>query len=319
MTSHRIGPWASAMIASPIIEQARAVPIETEITRRGIRLRGKVERSGPCPVCGGRDRFAINIRKQSWNCRGCQRGGGVIDLVQHLDGLSFPEAVALLTRDTVSRPQVKPQPVVDRNADDESAIREALIIWREALNPRGTLVETYLARRGLTLPEEAADVAIRFHESCRFGPDFLPAMIALVRDVKTNRPKAIHRTALTPDGRRTARRGLGPVGGGAVKLTPDEDVTLCLGIGEGVETTLAMRSIPEFGASPIWSLLSSGQIAQFPVLPGIEALWIAVDHDDAGERAANECGDLWRAEGREVFFVRPNAAGDDLNDIGVRS
>ena len=47
---------------------------------RGIKLRGKVERVGPCPNCGGHDRFAINIRKQVWNCRGCHKGGDRIAL-----------------------------------------------------------------------------------------------------------------------------------------------------------------------------------------------------------------------------------------------
>ena len=60
------------------LEEARAVRIEDEVARRGIKLRGGNERSGPCPACGGDDRFAINIKKQLWNCRGCQHGGDVI-------------------------------------------------------------------------------------------------------------------------------------------------------------------------------------------------------------------------------------------------
>jgi phage/plasmid primase-like uncharacterized protein len=61
------------------IAQARAVRIEQEIARRGIKLNGRgPERCGPCPKCGGTDRFAINTNKQIWNCRGCQRGGDVI-------------------------------------------------------------------------------------------------------------------------------------------------------------------------------------------------------------------------------------------------
>ena len=72
--------------------EARSVRIEDEIARRGIRLQGRgSERVGPCPDCGGHD------RKQLWNCRGCGYGGDVIALVRHLDGLSFGEAVRLLT------------------------------------------------------------------------------------------------------------------------------------------------------------------------------------------------------------------------------
>lgn len=73
------------------IARARAVPIQREIERRDIKLRGTVDRCGPCPKCGGEDRFSINIRKQCWNCRGFG-GGDVIALVQHLDGVDFVAA-----------------------------------------------------------------------------------------------------------------------------------------------------------------------------------------------------------------------------------
>jgi hypothetical protein len=78
------------------IERARAVRIEDELARRGIRLRGKVECVGPCPVCGGTDRFSINIAKQIFKCRGCGKGGNVIAMTQHLDGCDFERAVTTL-------------------------------------------------------------------------------------------------------------------------------------------------------------------------------------------------------------------------------
>jgi hypothetical protein len=79
------------------VEDARAVRIEDELGRRGVRLRGGgIDRCGPCPVCGGDDRFSINIKKQVWNCRGCSTGGDVIALVQHIDGSDFKGAVETL-------------------------------------------------------------------------------------------------------------------------------------------------------------------------------------------------------------------------------
>ena len=77
-------------------DQARRVPIETELERRGINLKGKIERVGPCPRCGGEDRFSINTNKQVFNCRGCGLGGDVIDLVCHLDNTDFMEACKTL-------------------------------------------------------------------------------------------------------------------------------------------------------------------------------------------------------------------------------
>jgi hypothetical protein len=78
-------------------DKARAVLIQNEIDRRGIKLSGSVERYGPCPKCGGEDRFSINISKQVFNCRGCDKGGDVIALVEHLDGVEFIAAGTALT------------------------------------------------------------------------------------------------------------------------------------------------------------------------------------------------------------------------------
>jgi hypothetical protein len=80
------------------VQRARAVPIKTEIERRGIKLqRIGLELVGACPKCGGDDRFAINIKKGVFNCRGCDKGGDVIALVEHLDGVDFNTACTQLT------------------------------------------------------------------------------------------------------------------------------------------------------------------------------------------------------------------------------
>jgi DNA primase len=77
------------MIPTTEIERARAIRVEDEVARRGIALkRAGAEQFGPCPVCGGTDRFAINVHKQVFNCRVCGAKGDVIALVQHLDGVS---------------------------------------------------------------------------------------------------------------------------------------------------------------------------------------------------------------------------------------
>jgi hypothetical protein len=105
------------------------------------------------------------------------------------------------------------------------------------------------------------------------------------------------------------------VGGGAIKFTPDEEVTTCLGIGEGLESALSLRQTPEFGSSPVWSLISAGGIEHFPTLAGIECLWVAVDHDETGLRVARAAGRRWLASGAKVFLTTPSTAGADLNDV----
>ena len=39
-------------------------------------------------------------------------------------------------------------------------------VWRKGVDPRGTLVETYLMGRALTLPRDIAGEVIRFHGAC---------------------------------------------------------------------------------------------------------------------------------------------------------
>ncbi|HZZ22291.1 MAG TPA: CHC2 zinc finger domain-containing protein [Roseiarcus sp.] len=94
------------MIPSDLIERASAVRIEDEVERRGIKLVGRIDRSGPCPLCGGKDRFSINTRKQVFRCRGCVARGNVIALVRFLDGCSFLEALEYLTGERAPAPSM---------------------------------------------------------------------------------------------------------------------------------------------------------------------------------------------------------------------
>ncbi len=119
------------------------------------------------------------------------------------------------------------------------------------------------------------------------------------------------RTFLDRDGRhRLDRKFLGPVGGAAIKLDADENVLGGLTIGEGIETCMAGRQI---GLKPAWALGSAPAIASFPVLNGIEALWLLRELDSANMHAAIACKARWETGGREVFDHWPNV-GDDMND-----
>jgi hypothetical protein len=80
------------------LAKARQVDFATILHERGIRLLGRWPNlCGPCPQCGGRDRFGVNLKKQVFNCRICRaRGGGPIDFVMFLDGCDFSGAVEVL-------------------------------------------------------------------------------------------------------------------------------------------------------------------------------------------------------------------------------
>jgi len=197
--------------------------------------------------------------------------------------------------------------------DRAARIARAIAIWNASGDAHGSIVEMYLAGRGLELPPGAD--ALRYHARTPWREDdgsviFVGCMIAAMRAIDGDAITSIHRTRLTPDGTKIGRRMLGIVAGAAIKLDADGDVTHGLHVGEGAETCMAAR---ELGLRPCWALGSAGAIAVFPVLPGVECLTILAERDDANRRAVDTCGARWHAAGREVVVVEP-ASGSDILD-----
>src|SRR5258708_9175671 len=97
-------------IASHLVERARDTDIVSVVRQYGLQLRrvGR-ELTGPCVVCGGTDRFAIDPRRGLWNCRQCPRGGDVITLQQHIDGSNFADAVRVLAGAVAAKPAHDPR------------------------------------------------------------------------------------------------------------------------------------------------------------------------------------------------------------------
>jgi hypothetical protein len=190
----------------------------------------------------------------------------------------------------------------------------ALAIWNEARDPRGTIVERYLmVERGLRLPDEIAGDVVRFHPALFFEGARIPGMVALFRDIVTNEPCGIHRIFLDSEGRKIKRKMLGRASGAAIKLDADENVTLGLIIGEGIETCIAAQLA---GLRPVWALGSADAIGAFPVLTGIETITVLGEINDGGKNAEQMqiCAARWIEAGKEALEITP-VAGDDLNQV----
>ena len=203
--------------------------------------------------------------------------------------------------------------------DKKRRTASALTIWNQRQPFRGSPAETYLRdTRGIGEWLDAFDLdeLLGFHPTCTFGNERLPCLVALVRNIETDEPQALHRTALKLGARpeRIDRLSLGPTANGAVKLSLDGDVTHGLLIGEGIETVLSASL--KFKFRPAWSVLSRSGIAKFPVLRGIECLTVAVDNDDSGDgqRDAARLVERFTAAGVEVITAQTNLA-KDFNDV----
>ena len=212
----------------------------------------------------------------------------------------------------------------DNDVDDAVRTRRALAIWNETADPRGTPVTRYLAARGIALGElpSRIQMVLRWHPRCPWGTGGARhgCMVALWTDAVSGEPRAIHRTAITDAGAKVGRKTFGPNAGCVIRLWPDADVERGLVIGEGIETTLAAATrIQHRGTllTPAWAAGDTGHLEKFPILPGIDALTVLVDHDEngRGQRAAAECARRWTAARREVIQLIPRILGEDFADL----
>lgn len=245
-------------------------------------------------------------------------GGDALDLVKHLRQCSMADALGWAREwlgnqgagagciETSVRREVR------HAAEPVQTAETARQVWRGAVNPHGTPVEAYLNSRGLTL---SSDAPLRFHPACPRRSERLPAMVALMTNPVTAEPCGVHRTFLRPDGHGKADGQAKMMIGnaGVVRLVADAEVTMGLGIAEGIETALAVMQLA--GWSPIWAACSASGIAKFPVLAGIECITIFTDRDDkgAGLNSARECAARWHEAGRGAIISQP-PDGTDWHD-----
>jgi hypothetical protein len=317
-----------AMIPSDLIQRAEAVRIEDEVERRGIKLVGRIDRSGPCPLCGGKDRFSINVRKQVFLCRGCVARGNVIALVRFLDGCGFLEALEYLTGERAPAPSRPAPAATDAPRDDDRDARALILARQIAFELRpilGSPGETYLRDARKIVTSAIEDVLERtdgvgWHPAVYFNEPGhalhgrkLGAIISVMTDMITAEPTgAISRTYIH-EGRKLGKAKTLGSPAGIIRLSEDADVLEGLHIAEGLETALAGMSI---GLRPMWAAGSTALMAKLPAVSGIKALTIIADHDakGAGERAAAEVASRWREAGRETHVYLREVLGD-FNDV----
>jgi putative DNA primase/helicase len=256
---------------------------------------------------------------------GC--GGDPLGLIAHLRRIPMREAfrwalawlgelpphtVAPDARPPVALSYARPEASDTTDVQRRWSVNAGRTLWREAMpgDAPGSLVPVYLAVRGLAWEPDAP---IRFHphawRNLRYGP-YGPAMVALMTDPATGDPCGAHVTYLQPDGTGKAegeRKKIMLGAAGVIRLVPDTEVTMGLGLAEGIETALA--TMQRGGWRPVWAATSAGAIERFPVLPGIEALTVFADSDRDGMAAARTCCRRWADAGREARILAP-PAGD---------
>lgn len=268
---------------------------------------------GPCPMCGGRDRYRWDNKggNGGFICSQCGAGSGM-DLLMKVKGLSFPDAASLVD-DIVGNVAVEP---IKPERDEAQCRQRMNDLWTsaQALHPADMAV-SYLGHRGVYL--DTLPSCLRFTRDC-YRPDGLygPAMLALVKGAD-GKAVNIHRTFLGPNGKadmdnpRALMQGEHPEGS-AVRLC--EFTGGLIGIAEGIETALAAAQ--RFGV-PTWAALNANRLAGWIPPEGTTGVIVFGDCDGSytGQAAAYALAHRIKVRlGLSVEVRIPEAMGKDWAD-----
>jgi len=295
-----------SFLDDPRILEAKGIPMQEVVFRLGIAglLAQGGELVGPCPLCGGKDRFAINLRSNLFQCRKCDdvAGGDQIALVMQIQNMSFPAALKWLCGDAPA--SVAPEELERRRAAAAAserkqreqqeryraqAISDAKKIWTRAEAGDVSLARAYLDARGIT-----RDMVCDLPRALRLIPDHPyvkkiggqlvtchrgPCMVAAIQ-ARDGMLEAVHQTwisAVPPHGKALIEHNgeamasklvRGSKKGGAIRLfTPRDADTLIMG--EGIETTLTALAAQPIEGAAYWAGVDLGNMAgRMQKIPG---------------------------------------------------
>jgi putative DNA primase/helicase len=250
---------------------------------------------GPCPMCGGKDRFRFDDRegKGTWICNRCGSGDGA-ELVKRVKGVEYREAARMIEGVTGI---AKFDPPKLRGEPDRAKLNR---IWDEAafLVPGDTVAEYLRKRCGI--------------ESGKF-PHCLRSwrqktMIALVSD-GTGRPVSLHRTHVD-HGTKVMMAGKLPDN---VSIKLHKPSPQGLGIAEGIETALSASVL--FNV-PVWAAISAALLKKWRPHMGVQKVIIFGDNDEnfTGQEAAYSLARVLKND-VEVEVKIPSIPGWDWNDV----
>ena len=262
-----------------------------------------------------------------WTDAATSEHGDLLDVIRESLGLRDFREVVHEARRFLNLPRAEPQPVLksERPPAPAGSQEAARRLFATSGPIEGTIVETYLHRRGIAHVHHGG--SLRFHPRCYYRPDehlpteSWPAMIACVTDLD-GCITGVHRTWLDPVGFDrirlgkapidTPRRAMGDLLGNAVRFgAADDDVLVA---GEGIETMLSLRCI-----TPTLSMaaaLSANHLGAMLLSPSLRRLYIASEPDAAGDAVQAVLAQRAEAAGVETIALSPRL-GDFNEDLYV--
>jgi putative DNA primase/helicase len=268
---------------------------------------------GPCPICGGKDRFRFDDDEGNgtWYCSGCPTpAGSGLALLMALKHWPFDKAAREVDA-IIGNIQVEERKEQKATEDKVAIMRR---MWNQArpVSP-GDPVWLYLERRCGDPTGLLED--IRYHPALKHTVDGgnHPAMLSRMIDLAGPKVVGLHRTYLTLDGRKA------PVD--PVRMSFGEQAVVRLGgvqerlgVAEGIETAICAGKL--FGV-PCWSAICANGIEAWEPPPEAKSVLICGDNDAnyTGQAAAYALAHRLTRRGLLVEVLIPSTVGTDWADV----
>lgn len=282
------------------------------LTALGIDSNFLQNKHGPCPICGGKDRFRFDDKdgRGTYYCNSCGAGDG-FELLQKVHGWSFTDcldSIRPIIEHTTFQP-AKPK------KDPVPALRKVAKM-AEAIRPNSD-IDTYLILRGVDdYPDTLKEAMLyTWEHGAKLGP--FPTMLGLIQDAR-GVGVSWHLT-YTKNGKKlqggTARKIMPPKGtitGAAIRLHEHEG-TICLA--EGIETALAASKISKL---PAFSVMNAHCMATFEPPEDITEIQIYADNDKSyvGQKSAYQLAERLAAKQIKVgVHISPTPGEDWLDEF----
>jgi putative DNA primase/helicase len=301
------------------------------------------KKQGPCPICGGKDRFRFDNKfgAGNWFCNKCGAGNG-LTLILALTTQDTREVIHSLETLTGIHPvrTITPKQTAQAAAEQSARAQRALnAAWDVALDVSPfDPVWTYLQTRVPHLLLDKLSKDVRYHPRLKYwdadrrSESYHPAMLWRVR-LPNGRPASIHRTYLTRDGYKAPvvqpkklMTGVEPITGGAIRL-PAQPIGERMGVCEGIETALAVFAASQHQL-PIWAAISATMLGAFVVPDSVRELLIYADHDPVDPVHGWRPGEHWakilldrlakERPGLTVSIKLPTHESEDFADVWLR-
>jgi AAA domain-containing protein/Toprim domain-containing protein len=286
---------------------------------------------------GTKGSLSIDARKGTFMDFGANVGGGVLDLIHHIEGLDPAGCHDWLRRNDfdigddsprtngATKPNgranghAKSEPFAPKEDDAAHKLAMAQKIAAKSVPIKGTPAEAYVKARGISIGSLAPE-ALKDLLFCPAEGKYHAAMVAVVRDIATGKPTgSIHRTFINTDGSRLlddagkpmTKMGLGAHGEHGMVLIGDMPQEGPLLIGEGIEDALTGAAIMSL---PAVATLGIGRLKSVKLPPGVEPVLLAQKKKIADQEGWIAAAKHYAAQGHDVEIAWPGAHGD-FNDL----